>query len=199
MTRTRWKGSLSAMSDVPAHPSPATPREIALEQLFVQFVGMGPNRKYGSLSKANGGIPTAELIRHAGKFLWRERIVVIHSEANDRTREELVETIAEINSRHITQLKVMQEKAFEFLKGVVLDKPADGIKLLTLCIKMEREAVGLDQNSETARLSDLLATKMEQLLEVTPTKKADVVSIEPEYPDPDEFDPSILAEPEMPE
>lgn len=173
-------------------PVPVTPREIAIEGLFVQFVGMGPGRKYGALTRESK-VPTTELIRHASKFLWRERIAVIHCEANERTRDELVETIADINTRHISKLKVMQTKAFEYLEKVALDKPADAIKLLTLAMKMEREAVGLDQNSEQARLSDLLMGKMEKLLDAP--KSAKVITVEPEFPDPDTFDADTLIEP----
>ncbi len=178
----------------PPTPAPATPREIRLEEFFVQYVSMGSGRRYGALAKETG-VPTSELIRHATKFLWRERIALIHNEVNSRTHEELVESLAEVNSRHISNLKKLQEKAMRFLEHSPLTKPQDAIKLVGMAIKMEREAYGLDKNSEQSRLQDLLEKKLEKLLDPT-TKQADVVSITTEFPDPHGFDSEAFPEPD---
>lgn len=178
----------------PPTPAPATPREIRLEEFFVQFVAQGAGRRYGALAKETG-VPTSELIRHASKFLWRERIALIHNEVNTRTHEDLVESLAEVNKRHISKLKLLQEKAMKFLEDHPLTKAQDAIKLVGMAIKMEREAYGLDKNSEQSRLQDLLESKMEKLLAL-PTKPADVVQITTEYPDPGGFDTSSFPEPE---
>jgi hypothetical protein len=177
----------------PHTPAPATPREIRLEEFFVQFVSMGAGRRYGALAKETG-VPTSELIRHASKFLWRERIALIHSEVNTRTHEDLVESLADVNKRHVTKLKALQEKAFEFLDKHPLVKAQDAIKLVGMAIKMEREAYGLDKNSEQSRLQDLLEAKLEKLLDAP--KPADVLAVTTEYPDPDDFDSESFPEPD---
>lgn len=178
----------------PPTPAPATPREIRLEEFFVQYVAMGSSRRYGALSKETN-VPTSELIRHATKFLWRERIALIHSEVNTRTHEDLVESLADVNKRHVTALKGLQAKALKYLEEYPLTKAQDAIKLVGMAIKMEREAYGLDKNSEQSRLQDLLESKLEKLLESTP-KAADVVAITTEFPDPEGFNAEAFPEPE---
>lgn len=177
----------------PPTPAPATPREIRLEEFFVQFVAQGAGRRYGALSKETG-VPTSELIRHASKFLWRERIALIHNEVNTRTHEDLVESLADVNKRHVSKLKALQQKAFDFLDKHPLVKAQDAIKLVGMAIKMEREAYGLDKNSEQSRLQDLLETKLEKLLDAP--KPADVITVSNEYPDPEGFDASNFPEPD---
>jgi len=63
-----------------------------------------------------------------------------------------------------------------------------------MAIKMEREAYGLDKNSEQSRLQDLLETKLEKLLDAP--KPADVITVSNEYPDPEGFDASNFPEPD---
>ena len=177
----------------PLTPAPQTPREIRLEEFFVTFGGMGAGRRYGVLSKETN-VPTSELIRHATRFLWRERIALIHNEVNTRTHEELVESLADVNKRHVTKLRILQEKAMEFLEQHPLTKAQDAIKLIGMSIKMEREAYGLDKNSEQSRLQDLLETKLERLLENP--KPAKCLTITAEFPDPEGEEVEAYPEPE---
>ncbi|KKN08007.1 hypothetical protein LCGC14_1061000, partial [marine sediment metagenome] len=139
-------------------------------------------------------VPTSELIRHATKFLWRERIALIHSEVNTRVHEELVESLADVNKRHVSKLRILQEKAMDFLEKHPLTKAQDAIKLVGMAIKMEREAYGLDKNSEQSRLQDLLEAKLERLLENP--KPAKVISVTTEFPDPEGTKPEAFPEPE---
>ena len=81
-----------------------------------------------------------------------------------------------------------------YLEEHPLTKAQDAIKLIGMAIKMEREAYGLDKNSEQSRLQDLLEAKLEKLLEAP--KPANVVSVTTEFPDPGGFDATSFPEPD---
>lgn len=141
-------------------PEPQTPREEALEQLFVAWVGLGQGRNIATVAK-NAGVPTTELVGHAKKFEWHKRLQGIVKKSEQRTLDLMEETIAQVNLRHVNRLRKMQEKAYDVLANAVIDKPADAIRLLLASTAMEREILGVkDQQNDAV---SVLTEKLEKL------------------------------------
>lgn len=138
-------------------PTPQTPREERLEELFVSWVGLGQGRNIATVAK-NAAVPTTELVAHAKKFGWHTRLTGLVKGAEKKTMELMEETIAQVNLRHVNRLREMQTKAYQALENMVIDKPADAIRLLTEATKMERDILGLKdhQNDALSVLTDRL-------------------------------------------
>lgn len=144
-------------------PKPNSPREIRLEQAFDTYVAMGPARSFSKLSK-EVGLPVTQIITHAKDFRWREELVEILSEASKRTRETLVESAAEINAKHVHELRGMREKALKGLSekldaGTTLHT-RDLTKIYFESLKLERQATGIDEQKGKGNLVDMIAERL---------------------------------------
>lgn len=147
------------MSENPI-PEPQNEGERRLEDLFVAWVGMGQGRNIAAVAR-NAGVPAPMLVAHAKKFQWPSRLNMVAAKAEEKTMEMMSETIAQVNIRHVTALRKLQEKAFNFLETAVIDKPADAIRLLMDATKLERDILGIKEQQND--VATVLATKLEKL------------------------------------
>lgn len=165
------------------HPKPRTPRETNLEALFAEFVALGEQRSYGKIARKHG-IEAPELMRHARQFLWPERIHSLQLVANEQTSTATDPNEAganEINRLHLTRLKLLQQKAMQYLENVVFDKPDTALKMLIESMKLEREIKGLTKD----KTEDLRAILERRIREATDLKPAAPAA--PEF----QFDPEL--------
>jgi len=149
-------------------PQPRTARERELEGLFKEFVSMGDQRNYGKLGRAHG-IEGMELLRHAKKFLWPERIhslQLAHNEQTNTARDPEDAGVSEINRLHLTRLKLLQVKAMHYLESCVFDKPEAAMRCLIESMKLEREIKGLTKD----KVDDLRSILEKRIQEATDSK-----------------------------
>ena len=86
-------------------------------------------------------------------------IVELEREARVRADRRIVETLEQMNERHLKIAKALQGKALESLRSLPIDKAADVIRALELGVKQERLIQG--EPSERAEMSVEEITKRE--------------------------------------
>lgn len=169
-------------------PLPTSQREIKLEDLFSRWVGAGAGRSMAALAR-DTGISTSELVRHARTFFWMQRLEAISKRASERTMEDMAETIAAVNVRHLSKLRALQEKAFKAMEHMQIDKPADAIRLMVETLKLERTVLGVDKGGDES-LAEVLTERVKRITASAPTDDA-----APHTPD-FEFDPNFTPDEE---
>ncbi len=158
-------------------PTPSTPKEAQLEGLFAAWVSAGNSRSL-TLTASQAGVSPSDLISHAKKFGWQQKLVGILNRARAHNEDALVETIVDLNNRHLKLLRLMGKKAEQFLTAFPIDKPADAIKAAMLSIEGERTILGIGDKTED--VASVLARRLE---EAQKTKKLTVTATpaEPEF------------------
>jgi len=104
------------------------------------YVALGPSRSYAAVA-AHFGVAKRTVTRQAVKEDWPGEIERIEAEARTRTREAAVETLAEMNARHLKLLKVVAGKALETLRQTSLGSGAAAVRALDLVLRHERAAL----------------------------------------------------------
>jgi hypothetical protein len=69
---------------------------------------------------------------------WQERIAEQERRARDRVDERAVETLAQMNERHLKVFRYVQGKSIETIKSVPLESAMDAIKAYALAAEKER-------------------------------------------------------------
>ena len=110
---------------------------IPAEEAFTYYVGLGPERSYGTVAK-RFSVTKRAITKLAQRESWQSRLVAIEQEAQTRSDEKLAETLEQMNDRHLKMVRAMQAKALAALKAMPLGSAMDGVRALNLAIEKER-------------------------------------------------------------
>ena len=106
-------------------------------EAFEYYVGLGPDRSYQAVADHYGSSKRA-VTDLAKRGRWQERLQKIEQEARQRSEERLVESLEQMNARHLKTLQVIQRKALETLKSMQLGTAMEAVRALDICINKER-------------------------------------------------------------
>lgn len=104
------------------------------------YISLGPSRSYAAVA-SHFGVAKRTVTRQAAKEDWPGEIERIEAEARTRTREAAVETLAQMNERHLKVLKIVAGKALETLRQTSLGSGAAAVRALDLVLRHERAAM----------------------------------------------------------
>ena len=116
-------------------PGGSNPR-VDYEALFLRYAQMGRTRSMRKLAEEAG--VSLSTVSHASKRDgWMERIKKWDQEALDRVGEEVIDELADMNRRHLEDLRSVRDLAFEILEK---DNPTanECLKAIFDSIKLER-------------------------------------------------------------
>ena len=107
------------------------------EGAFDFYVGLGENRSYEAVAR-HFGVSKRAITSLAARAEWPLRLEQIEREAREKSAKRLVETLDEMNERHLRIVKVVQGRALEALKAMPLDTAMDAVRAIDISIKQER-------------------------------------------------------------
>src|SRR5688572_10432419 len=107
------------------------------EGAFDYYVGLGENRSYEAVAQ-QFGVSKRAITKLAARAEWPTRLERIEREAREKSAKRLVETLDEMNQRHLRITKAVQARALEALKSMSLDTAMDAVRALDISIKQER-------------------------------------------------------------
>ena len=91
-------------------------------------------RKYGVSKRA--------VTKLAARQSWQARIHEIERKARQASDQKAVESLDQMNDRHLKSLRVIQGKALEALKARPLNTAMEAVRALDLAIRQERVVRG---------------------------------------------------------
>lgn len=111
--------------------------KIIPQEAFSFYWSLGPERSHHVVAE-HLGVSKRAVSKLATRENWRERIMKIDQEANDRMDEKLTESLEEMNERHLKMIKIVQRKALEALKSMPLTTANEAVRALDMAVKQER-------------------------------------------------------------
>jgi predicted transcriptional regulator len=132
---------------------------------FAYYVALGPERSYRAVA-AHFGVSKRAITRHAADEDWAGRLAKIEAEARERSEKALVETLAEMRSRHMATVRAMHTRALVALKAFPLTDGMQAIKAAELAIKLERLLAGEASDRTSVSIESITRREIESLLVV---------------------------------
>jgi formate dehydrogenase maturation protein FdhE len=136
-------------------------------EAFDFYVGMGIGRSYQAVADqydASKGAVTALAKRDD----WQDRLAKIEHEARHKADEKAVETLEQVNERHLKIARALQGKALEGLRSMSLQEAKDVIRALDLGVKQERLILGEPSERNAVSVEDKIEREYERWLESSP-------------------------------
>src|SRR6185436_10660602 len=99
------------------------------EAAFDYYVAQGPGRSYQAVAQ-QFSVTKRAVARCALREDWQGRLAKIEHAAREKTEKRLVETLDEMNERHLKIVKVVQGRALEALKSMPLSTGMEAVRAL---------------------------------------------------------------------
>lgn len=112
-------------------------RKIPAEEAFSFYAGLGPKRSYRAVAEKFGASKRG-VTKLAHRENWAGRLASIESKTRDKADERIVDSLDEMNDRHLRIAKALQSKALRALQALPLEQAKDVIRALELGVKQER-------------------------------------------------------------
>ena len=108
---------------------------------FDYYFALGPARSYQAVAEKYG--VTKRSVTYLGKReRWQARIEELHAKARQAASEKELESLEEMNQRHLKLLQAIEGRAFQALKSLPLDTAIAAVRALDIAIKQERSIRG---------------------------------------------------------
>lgn len=111
------------------------------DDAFGFYVGLGSARSYAAVADRYG-VAKKTVTRAAVAQRWQERLADAEAKARENTQKRIVETLEDVNDRHLKMLRAVQTRALEALRTMPLRTAADAVRALHDSIKTERVVIG---------------------------------------------------------
>lgn len=145
------------------------------EGAFDYYVGLGENRSYEAVAQ-QFGVSKRAITKLAARAEWPTRLERIEREAREKSAKRLVETLDEMNQRHLRITKAVQARALEALKSMSLDTAMDAVRALDISIKQERLIRGEPTDRSETNIPDLVERESKRWLKVIQDEGGDEVA-----------------------
>jgi hypothetical protein len=128
---------------------------------FDHYVGLGQKRSYEAVAKAYGVTKTA-VTKRALKEDWQGRLAKVEAAARSRTDDKLVESIEQMNERHLKILRAVIGKALQALQSMPITSGMDAVRALDLAIRQERTIRGEPSDRSAVAVEDIIRREYER-------------------------------------
>jgi hypothetical protein len=108
---------------------------------FEYYFGLGPGRSYRAVADHYGCSKTT-VGNTATRENWAVRIGERERKAREVTEQKAVETLADVNDRHLRMFRTIEAKALEALRAMSLERAIEAVRSLDVAIKGERLILG---------------------------------------------------------
>lgn len=122
---------------------------------FDFYYALGPSRSYKAVAE-KFGVNKRSVTALALREQWQSRIVELERRAREKSDTRVIETIEEMQTRHLKTLSAVYAKALETLKRLPIDTGMQAVKAIEMVIRQERVIRG--------EPSDRNAVDVEQLI-----------------------------------
>lgn len=122
---------------------------------FEFYVGLGPDRSYQAVAD-HFAVTKRAVTNRARKEQWQQRVAEIEAKARQGTEQRLVETLEDMNTRHIKSLRIVQARALEALRSMPLQTAMEAVRALDVGIRQERLIRGEPSDRTAIQVEDLI-------------------------------------------
>jgi len=128
---------------------------------FSFYFGLGPGRSYQRVADEYQ-VSKRSVVNLALKEDWRGRLEEIEEKARSQASERALETLEEMNERHLKGLRLLQAKALEALRKFPIETALQAARSLESSMREERRIRGTPGESEGASVEDTIRREYER-------------------------------------
>jgi hypothetical protein len=107
------------------------------QDAFEYYFALGPGRSHDAVAEhfqVAKRTVTALSVREG----WQEKITRLEARAREKSEERIVETLEQMNERHLKTMKLLQRKGIEALLQMPITSADEGMRALLAGVKGER-------------------------------------------------------------
>jgi hypothetical protein len=134
---------------------------------FTYYASLGPKRSYQAVAE-HYTVSKRAVTGLADREKWQERLMEIERKARDKADEKVLETLEEMNVRHLKVLRFIQNKSIEALKSMPIDSAMDAVRAFGLCLDKERTIRGEPSDHSQVDIAQVTRDEMRRLLTTDP-------------------------------
>jgi transposase len=128
---------------------------------FDFYFALGPGRSYQAVAERYG--TTKRTVTNlAVREKWQERASELEKKARESAAKKTVESLEEVNTRHLKVLMSLEAKAIEGLKNLSIDTPADIVRALDLALRQTRLILGEPSERTAISVEDVIKREYER-------------------------------------
>lgn len=138
-------------------------------EAFEFYFALGVKRSYQAVAE-KFGVSKKTVVAHALKDGWQKRISEREQKAQAQTEKKAVESIADMNDKHLKMLEVIQSRALHAIKQMPLETGYQAVRALVAAISQERVVRG--EPGERIDIATIIKNQYEAL-QLKPGEKDD--------------------------
>jgi len=108
---------------------------------FSHYFSLGPGRSYQAVAE-HFGVSKRAVSNLAQRENWQVKLAELERKARERADEKALDTLEEMNSRHLKVLRFIQGRAIEALKAMPIESAMDAVRAYGLALDKERTIRG---------------------------------------------------------
>ena len=139
---------------------------------FSYYFSLGTGRSYQAVAE-HYGVSKRAVSNMAEREGWQARLTELERKARDRVDEKAVETLEDMNSRHLKVLRFIQNKAIEALKAMSIESAMDAVRAYGLSLDKERTIRGEPNERSAISIEEIIKEEMRELLVVVDDDEPD--------------------------
>ncbi len=106
-------------------------------EAFEYYVGLGAARSYQAVAEKYG-VSKQAITKCATREHWQDRLEAIEVRARERSDQKSVESVDEMNQRHLKMLAVVERKALEALRSFPMSTAMEAVRALEIAMRQTR-------------------------------------------------------------
>ncbi len=138
---------------------------------FETYLALGPARSYGAIAE-KFGVCKRSVCTRAKKENWQNRVAQQERAAREQAQKKAIESLEEMNDRHLRLVHLIQNRAIEALKNMPLDNATAAAKALAAAVDQERVIRGEPSDRSVLDVATIIKREYETLM-LKPGEKDD--------------------------
>ena len=125
------------------------------------YVSLGPQRSYEAVAE-HFRVSKRAIVNRAKRENWQRKVAELEAKAKTASEKRAVESLEEMNERHLKSLRVIQGRALEALRSIPLESAMDAVRALDIAIRHERVIRGEPSDRTAINLEDVIKREYER-------------------------------------
>ena len=125
------------------------------------YLGLGPERSYQRVANRYD-VSKRAVTKLAARDHWQQKVAEFEHKAREGAEKKVLESLEDMNLRHLKSLKVVQGKALEALRSMRLSTAMEAVRALDLAIRQERLTRGEPSDRTAISVEDVIRREYER-------------------------------------